>query len=293
MNKIIFIISLFTFLLFSQDPYCQIARLLDHKKVSELKSSNTYFILFEEGNSFNNTIKEIVIKNWDFNDLEFIFPNEISSIKDKKNAYIIGFGNASITMGADAGFNGKVPSLGSTSSFSALFISKKIDESTLDHSSKWSGGYFTKNPFDLIQFFPLCVKSVNSMLHTIELNKSNKFKASTAQKIYNKQKSILKDKTVLLLDEQLPRDKKGKNYHKKVKEILSSNKGKIKVVDRETLASAIENEEDVIFINFYNELKFNMYSAISCKTGHVIAMDSNKVYVYWKFVELSLKKIYN
>jgi uncharacterized protein YdcH (DUF465 family) len=293
MNKIIFITSLFTFLLFSQDSYCQIARQLDHKEVSELKSSNTYFVLLEEGNSLNISIKEIVKNNWDFNDLIFIFPNEISSIKDKKKAYIIGFGNSSITMGYSAGLNGELSSPGSTSSFSALFISKKIDESILNHSHKWSGGYFTKNPFDLLQFLPLCVKSVNSMLHTIEINKSSKFNASTAQKVYNKQKSSLKDKTIYLLDEQIPRDKKGKNYRKKVKEILSSNKGKIKVVDRETLASAIENEEDVIFINFYNELKFNMYSAISCKTGQVLAMDSNKFFYYWKFVELSLKKIYN
>lgn len=267
----------------------QIARTFDFKDIINIKNSKIYFVIPEGKESFEEFYKDEISKHWTFCDIEVIKFEELESIKKEKGIYMMSTSGVTITMGKSSPGD-LVQTPGTSTRVFAFFISDSIKKSTFSVGKRWGSGFFTNNPIDLIQFFPFYLKTINSMFQKIEKNKVKKFNGPAASEFYSSDNLKINDKMVYILDEQIPNSKKGKKF-KKLSEINKKYQGSIQIVSREELAEAITNEEDVIFLHFYKELKTNVYSAISCKTGETVALGFKKMPLYWKFFEWTLEDL--
>ncbi len=273
MNRFCLKVLSLCFLFCCQYSYGQYARKMDYEEVLNFKYSKTYFILEKKNDSdgVNDRIRSSFKECWTFNDVDFVYREEMNSVENKKEAYMIAISSGFFKMN-------EVPYY-----YGGLFVSSHFNKSTLHSAKKWGGGIFSENLPEVKCFMPLYVKMLNSMMYEIEENRTGKFTAKVAGEIYNKERSYLLNKPVYILIDQLVTS--GIDYEG-VEELLKKY-SRLEIVNREEFNAILESEEEVFLIHFYTEYTFNVCSVISSKTGGIYAMGTertkkpSKFFVSW------------
>lgn len=271
-KQLFFLLTAFLFLT-TINANAQRAYKLDHKDVAKIKQGPTYFILIDENEEYNEMMKDAINKYWDFCEIKFEYQKNLKKIRKQKNITVIMFavGEMSLRMKGKDGL-GKI-----ASSEGGIIISRRIKKDFIRRPNLWDGAFYTNfiSEVDETYKFPFHIKVLNRMLHTIEENKSSRFHWKQASKVYGKKKTMLADRVLYVLDHDIPKSKKGEDFTK-IETINKYYKHKVKIVSDEELKKAIEEEQDVVYLHLFSVNGFNYYSAISCETGDVFSLNTNK-----------------
>lgn len=293
MKKLIFLFTIAVVLFSTINVNAQIARKLDYKAVAEIKKSPTYFILYEGAEEFNEKVKESFEKHWTFNEMKFEYYKNIDKLKKKKDITVLGIGFSTITIGSVSGSEAASinntnrstgnptrvgPRGGTSAETGGIIISRSIKKRFLNTPKYWLGGIsinFNQDQ-DQLYLLPLYIKVLNNIFITIEENKTSKFTYKKSAKIYGSKKGNLKDRTLYILEKDIPAHKKGEDFTK-IDNIKKYYKGGVKIVTEEELKKAVEEEDDkIVYLHFYRELHVQYYTAISCNTGEVYSLSLKK-----------------